>query len=50
MFTIDFEYFSVEFKMYWNDTFECEESFKEFLNWIEDRGILNYKILDIQTY
>ena len=50
MFAIDFEYFSIELKMHCTDTFECEKSFKEFLNWIEDHEILNYKILDIQTY
>lgn len=45
---IDFEYYNKNIGMYCTDSFECEESFQEFKNWIEDNDILNYDIKNIR--
>ena len=50
MFAIDFEYYSSVTGTYETDTFECEKSFKEFKNWLEDNDILNYEIKEIRPY
>lgn len=50
MFAIDFEYYNVEIGTYCTDTFECEKSFNEFKEWLQDNNILNYEIKEIRPY
>jgi hypothetical protein len=50
MFTIDFEFYNTELGMWCTDAFECEKSFREFTAWLQERDILNYRIIEIVPY
>lgn len=50
MYNIEFEYYNVECGRYELDDFDVFSDYKDFLVWLDDHDIIDYKITNIEVY